>query len=47
LNLLKANEGGKSKRASEIAKQGVPAYITSVGWMGYDDEKIKRVRVFK
>jgi hypothetical protein len=26
-----------------ILEKGVPAYITSVGWMGYSDEKIVKV----
>ena len=27
----------------EMYKKGFPAYITSVGWMGYSDEKIVQV----
>jgi L-fuconate dehydratase len=26
----------------EILQTGIPAYVTSVGWMGYSDEKIKK-----
>jgi L-fuconate dehydratase len=26
-----------------IKQTGYPAYTTSAGWLGYDDDKIKRV----
>ena len=41
LQILRANQAGKAEREAEIEAKGVPAYITSVGWMGYSDEKIK------
>lgn len=28
---------------SVLRKEGYPAYCTSVGWIGYSDEKIKKV----
>ena len=41
LQILKANESSKTDRVTEILKNGYPAYTTSIGWLGYSDEKIK------
>jgi len=30
-------------RVAEVARDGYPAYTTSVGWLGYDDAKIRRL----
>ncbi|KAK8869975.1 hypothetical protein IAR55_000545 [Kwoniella newhampshirensis] len=43
LALLKAKESGKKTREEEVIKRGYPAYTTSVGWLGYSDEKVKRL----
>jgi len=29
---------------AEVMRCGCPAYTTSVGWLGYSDEKIRKVR---
>lgn len=29
---------------AEILAKGYPCYTTSCGWLGYEDEKIERVR---
>jgi L-fuconate dehydratase len=42
-DLLYAQESGKSQRIAEIAATGYPAYTTSAGWLGYDDEKVTRL----
>jgi len=28
---------------AEVIRCGFPAYVTSAGWLGYSDEKIKKV----
>jgi L-fuconate dehydratase len=33
----------KERRVAEVLQHGYPAYNTSVGWMGYSDEKIRRL----
>lgn len=43
LDLLKQKEAGKKQREEEVIKRGYPAYTTSVGWLGYDDDKVERL----
>ncbi|MDQ4128335.1 MAG: L-fuconate dehydratase [Actinomycetota bacterium] len=43
LEILRANEGTKDERESEMLKDGFPAYTTSAGWLGYSDEKVRRL----
>ena len=31
------------EREAELRRDGYPAYTTSVGWLGYDDDKIRRL----
>ena len=33
----------RAAREAEILKNGYPAYTTSVGWLGYPDEKVRRL----
>ena len=33
----------RAEREAELLRDGYPAYTTSVGWLGYDDEKIRRL----
>jgi len=40
---LRALADGRAAREAEIRRDGYPAYTTSVGWLGYDDEKIRRL----
>lgn len=40
LELLKQMRVGRAARLAEIVQFGYPAYTTSAGWLGYDDEKI-------
>ncbi|THV40673.1 enolase C-terminal domain-like protein [Glycomyces buryatensis] len=43
LDILRAAEDGKAERVAEIEQRGYPAYTTSPGWLGYDDEKVVRL----
>src|SRR5258706_448059 len=43
LALLTKMESGKQERIDSLLKQGYPAYTTSAGWLGYTDEKIRRL----
>ncbi len=40
LDLLRAAAPGKLQRELEIVRDGYPAYTTSAGWLGYDDDKV-------
>ena len=40
LELLRRMRDGKKARLAEIIESGYPAYTTSAGWLGYDDEKM-------
>jgi L-fuconate dehydratase len=33
----------RAARIAELRRDGYPAYTTSVGWLGYDDDKIRRL----
>jgi L-fuconate dehydratase len=41
--LLRAKEPGKAAREAEMRAQGFPAYTTSAGWLGYSDDKVRRL----
>jgi len=41
--MLERLEPTKSARIEELLRDGYPAYTTSVGWLGYDDAKIRRL----
>lgn len=43
LEILKKGREGREEREAEIVKTGYPAYTTSVGWLGYSDEKIRKL----
>ena len=43
VEMLKEGQSTKEERIKELEKDGYPAYITSVGWLGYSDEKVKRL----
>lgn len=43
IELLKKKEEGKKEREAKLLHEGYPAYCTSVGWIGYSDEKIKEL----
>jgi L-fuconate dehydratase len=43
LLILQRNAPTRAKRVAEMLRAGYPAYTTSVGWLGYDTEKIRRL----
>jgi len=43
LAILRRHEPTKSEREAEMRERGYPAYTTSAGWLGYSDEKIRRL----
>jgi L-fuconate dehydratase len=42
LELLRRQEPGRAERVARLAADGYPAYDTSPGWLGYDDDKLRR-----
>ena len=43
VSILERHAPTKASREAELLKSGYPAYTTSVGWLGYSDEKIHRL----
>jgi L-fuconate dehydratase len=43
LAILRRHEPGRGTREAEMRRDGFPAYTTSAGWLGYDDDKIRRL----
>ncbi len=43
LELLRAPGPGKAAREAEMLADGYPAYTTSTGWLGYPDDKVRRL----
>jgi len=43
LAILRKGKNGQSDRLKRIAREGYPAYTTSAGWFGFNDEKIRRL----
>lgn len=43
LALLKSKAATKAERIQQLEKTGYPAYTTSAGWLGYSDEKMRRL----
>jgi L-fuconate dehydratase len=41
LDILERQAPGKRAREAEVVRAGIPAYTTSVGWMGYSDAEIR------
>lgn len=41
--ILRRNESTRSVREEEMRQHGFPAYTTSTGWLGYSDEKVRRL----
>jgi L-fuconate dehydratase len=42
-DLLRRQEATRAERESEMLAQGFPAYTTSAGWIGYSDDKVRRL----
>jgi L-fuconate dehydratase len=43
LEILRRNQPTRERREVEMSRQGFPAYTTSAGWLGYSDEKVRRL----
>jgi len=43
IGLLEARRPGLESRIAELERDGYPAYTTSAGWLGYPDDKIRRL----
>lgn len=43
LDMLRSAEAGRDRREAELRETGYPAYTTSPGWLGYSDEKLRRL----
>lgn len=41
--LLHTQDAGKLARIAELRRSGYPAYTTSAGWLGYPDDKLRRL----
>jgi L-fuconate dehydratase len=43
LAILKRAETGKAERIAQLEAEGYPCYTTSAGWLGYSDDKLRRL----
>jgi len=43
IELLKKNQNTKKERVQHLLEKGYPAYTTSAGWLGYSDDKMRRL----
>ncbi|MFE0156214.1 L-fuconate dehydratase [Nonomuraea sp. NPDC059007] len=43
LQILKKAEPARTAHAAKLQADGYPAYTTSPGWLGYDDDKLRRL----
>lgn len=43
LVLLRERSEGKAARLADLLANGYPCYTTSAGWLGYDDDKLRRL----
>ena len=43
LEILRRSEPGRGEREADIRRNGYPAYTTSIGWLGYPEEKVRRL----
>ncbi|SCE90591.1 L-fuconate dehydratase [Micromonospora haikouensis] len=43
LTLLREAADGRAEREGRLLAEGYPAYTTTPGWLGYDDEKLARL----
>ena len=43
LELLRKREHGKAERIAELEERGYPCYTTSAGWLGYSEDKLRRL----
>lgn len=43
LSMLREKAASKAERIAHLKEHGYPAYTTSAGWLGYSDEKMRRL----
>jgi len=43
VDILRRAEDGRADRERHLLAEGFPGYTTSPGWLGYDDEKLRRL----
>ena len=43
LDVLRAAEPTRDARIAELQRDGYPAYITSAGWLGYEESKVRQL----
>lgn len=43
LAILREKEPGKADRIATLEREGYPCYTTSAGWLGYPDDKLRRL----
>jgi len=43
LGILRAAHAGRAEREAKLLAEGYPAYTTTPGWLGYDDDKLTRL----
>lgn len=43
LDLLRERQAGKAERIATLEREGFPCYTTSAGWLGYSDDKLRRL----
>ncbi|MBB5835780.1 L-fuconate dehydratase [Kribbella italica] len=43
IELLAARQEGRAERIAELEQSGYPCYTTSAGWLGYSDDKLRRL----
>ncbi|MEM9635769.1 MAG: L-fuconate dehydratase [Pseudomonadota bacterium] len=43
LGILRKSEVGKAERIEKLRAEGYPCYTTSAGWLGYPDDKLRRL----
>ncbi len=43
VGILKRAEAGKGERIATLEAEGYACYTTSAGWLGYDDDKLRRL----
>jgi L-fuconate dehydratase len=43
VDILHRQAAGKAEREARLLAEGYPAYTTSVGWLGYSDDKLRRL----
>lgn len=43
LEILERAQAGKADRVAKLKAEGYPCYTTSAGWLGYSDDKLRRL----